>query len=81
MSECNLTDEQLRGVEKTPPTLQEKHENFLLELKVLCEQYNVNLLFAINYVEEKQTAIDYVGDENAVIQLGLQKSIETMRIK
>lgn len=57
-------------------TLQDKHDAFLMEMSGLSVKYGMNILFAVNYVEEKQTAVDYIGEENQIIESGLRRILE-----
>ena len=59
----------------TENALAEKHDAFCTELDVLVEQYGINILFAANYKAENETAIEYMGEQNRIIELGLLKAI------
>lgn len=67
-------DQFTETIEANP--LQEKHDEFLMELTALSTKYGMNILFAVNYTEENQTAVDYIGEANQVIEYGLRKILE-----
>lgn len=55
--------------------LQDKHDAAMKTIDDLVENYGVNILVAINYVNENKTAIEYRGQENELIKLGLRKAL------
>jgi hypothetical protein len=56
-------------------TLQDKHDSFMVELTTLAEQYGVNILLAVNYKAENETAIEYIGEANKLTEMGLKYAI------
>ena len=62
--------------QESAQALQDKHDAFIMDLTSLSSKYGMNILFAVNYSEENQTAVDYIGESNQLIELGLRRVLE-----
>lgn len=71
---------QMTEEEKADAALNLRASELEKDLDALSENYGVNILAAVSFTAEKQTAVFYSGEQNLILELGLA-SVITRKFK